>query len=433
MSQYEDGDQPATKWLVRMKDKYSRRKAIRNYTTTAFSAGWLAGCKFAIMNQFNKSNMAESGSTCKWLCTGDEVFPEMLAAIDAAKRSVCLEIYIFQDSPIGVRFRAALIRACQRGAKVRVLVDAVGSYLLPGTFWDSLRSAGGEVRQFNPVTLKRLIIRNHRKLLVCDGHVAFVGGFNIATEYEGDGVKSGWCDVGLKIEGALVAQLELSFEAMLARAKFRHKRFALLRKSDAKKTVALPKEQLLLSGPGRGRNPFKRALHMDLNRAKNVQIIMAYFLPTLRLRRDLMRVARSGGKVQLILAGKSDVFLSELAAHSLYRRFLKGNIGIYEYQPQILHAKLIIVDDIVYLGSANLDTRSLRINYELMIRFENKKIADEAREIFSKNLKNCLCVTAEEWRKSRTFWRKMKQHWACFLLNHVDPYLASRQWRDLPD
>jgi len=283
------------------------------------------------------------------------------------------------------------------------------------------------------VTLKRLIIRNHRKLLVCDGRVAFVGGFNIATEYEGDGVKSGWCDVGLKIEGALVAQLESSFDEMFARAEFRHKRFTLLRKTGAKKIVSLRKEQLLFSGPGRGRNPFKRALHKDLKRAKNVQMIIAYFLPTWRLRRELMRVSRRGGKVQLILAGKSDVLLSMLAAQGLYRRFLKGNIEIYEYQPQILHAKLIIVDDVVYIGSANLDTRSLRINYELMIRFENKKIADEAREIFSKNLKNCHRVTAEEWRKSRTFWRKLKQRWAYFLLNHLDPYLARRQWRDLPD
>jgi cardiolipin synthase len=372
-------------------------------------------------------------STCNWLCTGNEVFPAMLAAIDAVKETVCLEIYIFTDSPIGVRFRDALVRACKRGVRVRVLVDAVGSYFLPAHFWDSLRSAGAEVRQFNPVTLKRLIIRNHRKLLVCDGRVAFVGGFNIATEYEGDGVKSGWCDVGLKIEGALVAQLESSFDEMFAHADFRHKRFMPLRKSGAKRVVALSKEQLLFSGPGRGRNPFKRALHADLKRAKNVQMIIAYFLPTWRLRRELMRVARRGGKVQLILAGKSDVLLSMLAAQGLYRRFLKGNIEIYEYQPQILHAKLIVVDDIVYLGSANLDTRSLRINYELMIRFENKTIAKEAREIFAKNLKHCHLVTAEEWRKSRSFWRKLKQRWAYFLLNHLDPYLARRQWRDLPE
>jgi cardiolipin synthase len=385
------------------------------------------------MNQFNTSNMSESGPTFNWLCTGDEVFPEMLAAIDAAKKSVCLEIYIYQDSPLGIRFRDALVHACRRGAGVRVLVDAVGSYSLPGKFWDSLRSAGGEIRQFNPVTLNRLIIRNHRKLLVCDGRVAFVGGFNIAPEYEGDGVKSGWCDVGLKIEGPLVARLALSFDEMFERAEFRHKRFMRLRKSQAKKVVALPKEQLLFSGPGRGRNPFKRALHKDLKYAKNVQMIIAYFLPTWRLRRELMRVARRGGNVQLILAGKSDVLLSLLAAQSLYRRFLSGNIEIYEYQPQILHAKLIVVDDIVYVGSANLDTRSLHINYELMIRFENKAFGKEAREIFSKNLKHCRRVTAAEWHRSRSFWRRLKQRWAYFLLNHLDPYLARRQWRALPD
>jgi cardiolipin synthase len=314
--------------------------------------------------------MDESNSTCNWLCTGDEVFPEMLAEIDAAKKSVCLEIYVFQDSPLGIRFREALILACKRGAKVRVLMDAVGSYFLPSHFWGSLRSAGGEVRQFNPVTLKRLIIRNHRKLLVCDERVAFVGGFNIASEYEGDGVKCGWCDVGLKIEGALVAQLAASFDEMFGRADFRHKHFMPLRKSNAKKIVAQPKEQLLFSGPGRGRNPFKRALHGDLKRAQNVQMIIAYFLPTWRLRRDLMSVARRGGKVQLILAGKSDVLLSMLAAQGLYRRFLKGNIEIYEYQPQILHAKLIVVDDIVYLGSANLDTRMLFL-LDVVVQREN--------------------------------------------------------------
>jgi cardiolipin synthase len=304
---------------------------------------------------------------------------------------------------------------------------------LPDSFWEPLRNAGGEVRQFNPMALKRFWIRNHHKLLVCDERVAFVGGFNVAPEYEGDGVKCGWCDVGLKLEGRLVPQLAVSFDEMFARADFRHKHFVRLRKLGAKKIVALPTEQILFSGPGRGRSPIKRALRKDLARAKQVQIIVAYFLPTRRIRRDLMRVARRGGRVQLILAGKSDVLLSMLAAQSLYRRFLSGNVGIYEYQPQILHAKLIIVDDIVYLGSANLDTRSLHINYELMIRFENKSIAIEAREMFSKNLKHCHRVTAEEWRKSHTLWRRLKQHWAYFLLSRIDPYMARRQWRALRD
>jgi cardiolipin synthase len=375
----------------------------------------------------------ETNATYNWLCAGDEIFPAMLAAIDAARKSVCLEIYTYTDSPLGKRFREALIRAQARGVHVRVLIDAVGSMSLPGSFWEPLRNAGGEVRQFNPIALKRFWIRNHRKLLVCDECVAFVGGFNVAPEYEGDGVKCGWCDVGLKLEGRLAPQLAVSFDEMFARADFRHKHFVRLRKLGAKKIVALPTEQILFSGPGRGRSPIKRALRKDLARAKQVQIIVAYFLPTRRIRRDLMRVARRGGRVQLILAGKSDVLLSMLAAQSLYRRFLSGNVEIHEYQPQILHAKLIIVDDIVYIGSANLDPRSLHINYELMIRFENKEIAKRAREIFTDNLAHCKRVTGEEWRKSHTLWRRLKQHWAYFLLSRIDPYMARRQWRALKD
>ncbi len=374
-----------------------------------------------------------TGPFYHWLRAGDEIFPAMLAAIDAASRSVCLEIYTFEECPLGRDFREALMRACNRGVRVRVLVDSVGSYFLSGNFWDSLRGAGGDVRQFNPMALKRFWIRNHRKLLVCDEQVAFVGGFNISPEYEGDGVNDGWWDVGLKIEGGLVVQLALSFDEMFARAEFRHKRFMLLRKSRAKKVVALSTEQLLFSGPGRGRNPFKRALHGDLRHAKQVQMIVAYFLPSWHLRHDLMRVVGRGGQVQLILAGRSDVQLSKLAAQSLYRRLLRAGVEIYEYEPQILHAKLFIVDEAVYTGSSNLDTRSLQINYELMVRFADQEVAGRARGIFADTLKHCRRVTREEWRQSRTFWQRLKQRWAYFLLNRIDPYVARRQWRRLPD
>ena len=184
---------------------------------------------------------------------------------------------------------------------------------------------------------------------------------------------------------------------------------------------------------GRGRSPIKRALQRDLAQAQMVQIIVAYFLPTWRIRHSLMRVARRGGQVQLILAGKSDVLVSQLAGQSLYRRLLRGGLDIYEYQPQILHAKLVIIDDIVYVGSANLDQRSLNINYELMIRFENKEIAGRAREVFQSTLKHCRQITFEEWRKSHSLWSRFKQHWSYFLLVRIDPYVAKRQWRRLPD
>ena len=145
-------------------------------------------------------------TTWKWLLCGDEAFPAMLAAIDAASRFISLEVYIFSDDELGRRFRDALLRASQRGVTVRVLVDGVGSNNLPDDFWFSLKNAGGEARVFNPITLKRFGIRNHRKLLVCDERVAFIGGFNISHEYEGDGVNRGWRDLGLQLEGGAASQ-----------------------------------------------------------------------------------------------------------------------------------------------------------------------------------------------------------------------------------
>ena len=135
--------------------------------------------------------LTEAGAEWIWLRAGREIFPPMLVAINAAQRSVCLEIYIFAAGYPGDAFREALVRARQRGVRVRVLIDALGSMSLPGSFWEPLRAAGGEVRQFDPLSLNRLGIRNHRKLLVCDEQVAFVGGFNIAPEYDGDGVTAG--------------------------------------------------------------------------------------------------------------------------------------------------------------------------------------------------------------------------------------------------
>ncbi|MBC8097737.1 MAG: phosphatidylserine/phosphatidylglycerophosphate/cardiolipin synthase family protein [Akkermansiaceae bacterium] len=371
--------------------------------------------------------------THNWLCTGDDLFPAMLGAIDAAQTSVCLETYTFSASALADRFRDTLLRAHQRGVRVCVLIDGLGSIGLAASYWEPLRTAGAEVRVFNPVVLHRMSIRNHRKLLVCDDHIAFVGGFNIAPEYEGDGVKCGWCDVGLKISGPLVAQLAVSFDEMFGRADFRHKRFMRLRRFNAKRSVTWRAEQILLSGPGRGRSPITLALLRDLARAKDVKIAMAYFLPTWRLRRALMNIVRQGGRVQLILPGKSDVAVSQLAARSLYRRLLKAGVEICEYQPQILHAKMIIADDIVYIGSANLDQRSLLINYELMIRFQNAALAKQAREVFSGNLENSVPITLEDWRRSRTLWGRIKQRWAYFLLVRIDPYVARWQWRSLPD
>ena len=372
-------------------------------------------------------------TTWQWLRNGDEAFPAMLAAIAAARASVRLETYIFSDDDLGRRFREALLQAQQRGVTVKVLVDGIGSHSLPDDFFAPLVAAGGAARVFNPIALKRFGIRNHRKLLACDEQVAFIGGFNISQEYTGDGVAQGWRDLGLRFEGELARDLASSFDEMFALAAFRHKRIARLWLAKHKRTVISGAEQLLLGGPGRGWNPIRRALHKDLARARQAQIIEAYFLPTWRIRRGLTRIARLGGDVKLILAGKSDVALSQLAGRSLYRRLLKAGVQIHEYQPQILHAKLLILDEAVYVGSANLDPRSLSINYELMVRFDNAKMATEAREIFRDAMQHSASIDLATWKKSRGFWMKIKERLAYWFLARIDPHVARKQWKALPD
>lgn len=377
---------------------------------------------------------AVSAPNCNWLCSGREVFPAMLLAIEEAQHSVSLETYIYAPGPLGERFREALVRAAQRGAQVRVLIDALGSMSLPAAFWKPLQAAGGTVRRFNPLSWTRVGIRDHRKLLVCDEQTAFVGGFNIAAEYEGDGVSCGWCDIGLRIDGPLVNHLSRAFDQMFERAVFQHKRLQVRVGLFGRwPRLVSAEEQLLLSGPSWGASPIKRALRRDLARARSVKIMTAYFLPTWRLRRQLIRIARAGGQVQLILAGKSDVTISQLAGRSLYRRFLKAGVEIYEYQPQILHAKLILADSAAYVGSANLDQRSLNINYELMVRFAHPQITAQAQEVFAQVLSHCQRITLADWTRSRSLWQRIKQQLAYYLLARIDPYLARRQWRSLPD
>jgi len=369
----------------------------------------------------------------KWLQSGDEVFPALLAALDAAGKTIRLETYFFANDALGRRFREALVRARQRGVAVSVLVDAVGSVGLPGDFWSPLLIAGAAVRIFNPLALNRFAIRDHRKLLVCDERLAFVGGFNIATEYEGDGVTRGWLDLGLRLEGPLASTLAEAFDEMFAQADFRHKRSARWRRGARRHKVISSGEQLLLGGPGLGRNPIRRALHTDLASARAVQAMAAYFLPPWSLRRDFARVARRGGKVQFVLAGKSDVALAQLAGRSLYQRLLKSGAEICEYAPQVLHAKLIIVDQAVYVGSANLDPRSLGINYELMLRLTHPPLVAEARAIFGAAQARGRRIDFAQWKLARNFWTRLRERWAYFVLARVDPHVAQRQWRAMPD
>lgn len=354
----------------------------------------------------------------------------MLDAIAGAEEEVLLEMYIFTSGAIGQRFREALVQARGRGVRVLVLLDAFGSMLLPSTFWNPLIEAGGSFRWFNPFSAgERYGSRNHRKLLVVDRCLAIIGGFNVANAYYGDGARRGWRDLGMQLAGPMVAPLADSFHAQYHSAEVRPPSYMPLHRNSLDEEIQGDRWRLLFSGPGRGHSALKRSLVTDLWSARKVQIICAYFLPTWRLRRALMRVVRQGGEVELILAGKSDILTARLACRSLYSKLMRAGVKIYEYEPQVLHAKLFIIDDIAYVGSANLDARSLQLNHELLLRVCDKSVAEQGKDLFSDDLKRSRRITPAAWKMSRNWFRILVEKAAYFLLARIDPYITSLRWR----
>ena len=373
--------------------------------------------------------MAAAPNNAKWFVGGNEFYPALLSAITQARTSVDLEIYIYANDTVGNQFLEALIAAAQRSVKVRLLVDAFGSFTLPVNFFEPLQQAGGEIRFFNPLRFTRFGVRNHRKLLVCDRQTAFFGGANICDCHVGDGITQGWLDLMAQISDAEIAmQLAEAFDQTFANADFAKSKLRRLRvfrrfRADTHET------RIFAIRPGRGASSFQRALHQELASTKNTDIIVPYFLPSRSFRKRLRQIIQRGGRVRLILPALCDVPLAQAAGRIYYARLLRAGVEIYEYQPQVLHAKLCLVGETVFAGSSNLDMRSLNLNYELMLRFTGQTTVAGAKEIFAEALKHSRRIEAKTFRQSQNFWQRWKNYWAHFLIARVDPLIALRHIR----
>ena len=365
----------------------------------------------------------------QWLATGAEGINALVHEIESARRSVQLQTYIFRDDDTGVKVRDTLTEASKRGVRVRVLVDALGSFSLPDDFFQPLLAAGAQVRRFNPIHLFRLSYRNHRKALICDRQLAVIGGFNVGDEYAGDGVDRGWRDLGFKVRGLVAAELALAFDRMFVLAGQSTRRFARLRPARERMQAGSFPCELLLGGPGAGRNPLKKRLYADLAKARSIRVVSPYFLPTWPLRRRLMKLARAGGRVQLILPAKSDVALAQHASHALYARLLRAGVEIHEYQPQVLHAKLVSTDRMAMVGSANFNTRSLHIDYELVLRLGEDDHVQWAQDYCDSLLEHSRRIELDQWRRSRTLFDRLRQRFCYWIMARLDPLLAGWLWR----
>lgn len=372
---------------------------------------------------------SDLGHRFDWLHTGTAAFSAMIALIDAATQSVDVEFYTIARSAVADRLGEALRRAAIRQLRVRVLMDAFGSNGLPAGWSAHLQAAGVQVRFFNPRPLLRWSFRNHRKLVVCDELRALVGGFNVAAEYEGDGIKRGWRDFGVVIEGPVAADLVRGFDALFLAADLKHAQLPPLARFLRKQRVALDAPAALVGGPGSSRALMRQTLHADLKNARRVDAMAAYFVPSRKIRSLLRQVSRRG-HVRILLAAKSDVPLSRWASQWLYPPLLRNGAAVWEYQPQILHAKVLVIDDVVYVGSANLDTRSLQLNFELLVRLPSARLAAQvrARIDFDCGLSSRVPT---DWPQRRTLVQRLLHSWSYFLVTKIDPFLARKEFRHL--
>lgn len=372
----------------------------------------------------------EPDPTIQLLAGGTAAYARMWQLIESAQERIDLEAYIYKPGAVGDRFLVLLSEAAGRGVLVRVLVDALGSDALSPGYFDPLLAAGGEVRVFNPRRQLRLSFRNHRKLLLCDA-AAIIGGMNIADEYDGDGVERGWRDLAVLVHGSTVAELAASFERMWELAPFGRaevRAFWIRRPHLAAAGDDAP--QLLLSGPGCPTAELRRQLISDIRKARRFFGWAAYFLPSRRVGVAIRDLARRG-VASIMLSSRSDVPLSRWASERLFTRFLRAGVKLYDYRPQIVHAKALVVDDVVYVGSTNLDVRSLLINYELLLRIPSAALAEQLQVEFRHDVARADRLELRRWRAGRRWWHALRSRFAYLLLARLDPYVAARSLRSL--
>jgi cardiolipin synthase len=345
------------------------------------------------------------GHAVRILRDGALAFPAMLAGIHAAHRAVSFENFIMADDHTGRDFTAALEKARRRGAHVRVLYDPVGTLLVRGgSVGRRLKAAAIEGRAFRPLSplapwsWLRLRHRDHRKLLVCDDLIAFVGGICIADHWApSDRGGAGWRDTAVSIRGPAVADLQVAFDRMWARARGEPDPVPSGTQPPAEKGEAAV--IVVDDRPGLGR---VAALYEWLaDRAEEtIDLTDAYFVAPRRVLEALVRAAHRGIRVRLLVPGRNNHPVAGLAARRIYSPLLEAGAEIHEWTGVMLHAKTAVVDGFVSLvGSSNLDPLSLHRNYELNTLVADPQTGSAMRDLFAADLRKATRVDGDEWAR----------------------------------
>ena len=340
------------------------------------------------------------GNEFRLLNDGGEFFARMLAAIEEARRYVLLEMYLVRSGAVATRFIDALGRAAGRGARVCVMFDGFGALGLTRADRRRLLDAGLELRFFNPLRLgNRLsnLLRDHRKLLVADGRVAFVGGAGLTDDFAPGARRGPWRELMVEIQGPVIADWQRAFARTWRRC---GPELALVEPPACEAHADGAAGRLSLS-EARQRSVLANGVLRRIDSATaRAWIMSAYFVPSRRFRKALRRAARRGVDVRLLLPGaRTDHPWVRQAARRFYGKLLRNGVKIFEYQPRMLHAKMILCDDWVSIGSSNLDRWSFRWNLEANQEIADADFANTAAAVFAADFAVSRALSRRYWRQ----------------------------------
>lgn len=349
------------------------------------------------------------GNRLTLLENGEEYFPAVFGAIDAARREVLIETFILFDDKVGRELRDVLVRTARRGVRVDLLVDGFGSSDLGPDFIDPMVEAGVRLRVFAPGSRwlgfrVNLLRRMHRKLVVVDGEIAFVGGINFSADHLGDFGPEAKQDYAVEVRGPLVADIH-RFVRSVAESDRGERREHRTPRPIAPPPAAGRAQALFVTRDNhRHRADIERHYRLAIRAARHeVLIANAYFFPGWRLLQELRRAARRGVRVRLVLQGEPDMAIVKSAAQLLYEHLLRAGVEIHEYCERPLHGKVAQVDDVwATVGSSNLDPLSLALNLEANVVVRDAEFARTLRERVERLIdRHCKCVEAQGRAPSR--------------------------------
>jgi cardiolipin synthase len=334
---------------------------------------------------------------------GDEIFPAMLDAIRSARRTITFETYIYWSGDIGKRFADALSERARAGVDVSVTIDAVGGSDMDKNIVPEMRNAGAHVELYRPLrwyTISRINNRTHRKLLIVDGKVGFTGGVGIGVPWEGHAQdEDHWRDIHFRVVGPVVAQMQAAFTDNWVKTTGR-----ILNGADYFPAVepAGPMDaNMFLSSPSGGSESM-HLMYLTVIAATEhaIDLEAAYFIPDDLMLEELVEARQRGVRIRILMPGdKTDSGAARLASRSSWEPLLAAGVEMYEYQPTMMHNKLLIADgELVSVGSTNFDQRSFELNDEATLNVYDKSLAARMTQVFEADLKQCKRYTLDMWR-----------------------------------